>query len=137
MHADCYTISSLTKLGNLYKIYSILLRIFGSTSIYTNINIAQLKVNLNLLNIVCKYIAKIILYICRGLKREILKLVVILVVRNKSSSKGSRDSISIYNSLINAFKIKLKRRLYYKDIKLRRRRGIYRRKRYTIYVLGR
>jgi hypothetical protein len=99
MYADCYTVSSLSKLGNLYKFYSILLRIFSGTSIYTNINIARLKANLNLLNIVFKYIAKIIHYVYGGLKREILKLVVILVVRKKSNSKSFRDSISIYNSL--------------------------------------
>ena len=99
MYTNCYTVSSLSKLGNLYRFHSILLQIFSSTSTYTNINIARLKVNLDLLNIVFKYIAKTILYVYGGLKREILKLVVILVVRKKSSSKGSRDSISIYNSL--------------------------------------
>ena len=49
-YADCYAVSSLSELGNLYRVHSVLLRIFGSTSLYTNINIAQLKINLNLSN---------------------------------------------------------------------------------------
>ena len=46
-YADCYTVSLLFELGNLYKIHSVLLRIFSSTSVYTNINITQLKINFN------------------------------------------------------------------------------------------
>ena len=54
-YADCYAVSLLSKLGNLYRIYSILLRIFGSTFLYINIDIAQSKINLNLSNSVQIY----------------------------------------------------------------------------------
>ena len=45
-YADCHAVSSLSELGNLYRVYGVLLRIFGSTSLYTNINITQSKINL-------------------------------------------------------------------------------------------
>jgi hypothetical protein len=49
-YADCYAVSLLSELGNLYKVRSVSLRIFSSTSLYININITQLKINLNLSN---------------------------------------------------------------------------------------
>jgi hypothetical protein len=48
--ADCHAVSSLSELGNLYKVRGVLLRIFGSTSLYTNINVTRLKIDLNLSN---------------------------------------------------------------------------------------
>ena len=44
-YADCYAVSPLSELGNLYRVYGISLRIFGSTSLCININIAQLKID--------------------------------------------------------------------------------------------
>ena len=54
-YANCYAISSLSELGNLYRVYGILLRIFGSTSLYIDIDITQLKIDLNLFNSVQIY----------------------------------------------------------------------------------
>ena len=55
-YADCHAVSSLSELGNLYRVHGVLLRIFGSTSLYININITRLKFNPNSPNIVFKYI---------------------------------------------------------------------------------
>ena len=52
---NCYTISLLSELGNLYRVHGVLLRIFGSTSLYIDINIARLKIDLNLSNSVQIY----------------------------------------------------------------------------------
>ena len=54
-YADCHAVSSLSELGNLYRVYGVLLRIFGSTSLYTNIDITRLKLTLIYL-LVFKYI---------------------------------------------------------------------------------
>ena len=54
-YADCYAVSPLSELGNLYRVYGISLRIFGSTSLYINIDISQLKINLNSFNSVQIY----------------------------------------------------------------------------------
>src|ERR1700679_550340 len=54
-YADCYTVSLLSELGNLYKVRGVLLQIFSSTSVYTNIDIAQLKIDLNSSNSVQIY----------------------------------------------------------------------------------
>jgi len=55
-YADCHAVSSLSELGNLYRVHGVSLRIFGSTSLYTNIDIARLKINLNLSNSVQIYL---------------------------------------------------------------------------------
>jgi hypothetical protein len=55
-YADCYAVSLLSELGNLYRVYGVSLRIFASTSLYININITQLKINLNLSNSVQIYL---------------------------------------------------------------------------------
>ena len=54
-YADCYAVSPLSELGNLYRVYGISLRIFGSTSLYINIDISQLKISLNSSNSVQIY----------------------------------------------------------------------------------
>jgi hypothetical protein len=55
-YADCHAVSSLSELGNLYRVHGVLLRIFGSTSLYTNIDITRLKIDLNLSNSVQIYL---------------------------------------------------------------------------------
>ena len=55
-YADYHAISSLSELGNLYRVYGVLLRIFGSTSLYININITRLKIDLILSNSVQIYL---------------------------------------------------------------------------------
>ena len=54
-YADCQAVSQLSQLGNLYRPYGVLFRIFGSTSLHTNINISRLKFSPNLPNTVSKY----------------------------------------------------------------------------------
>jgi hypothetical protein len=54
-YADCYAVSSLSELGNLYKVRGVSLRISGSTSLCTNINIIQSKIDLNSSNSVQIY----------------------------------------------------------------------------------
>jgi len=54
-YADCHAVSSLSELGNLYRVHGVLLRIFGSTSLYTNINITRSKIDLNSSNSVQIY----------------------------------------------------------------------------------
>ena len=54
-YADCYAVSSLSELGNLYRVHGVSLRIFGSTSLCININIARLKIDFNLSNSVQIY----------------------------------------------------------------------------------
>jgi len=55
-YADCYAISSLSELGNLYRVRGVSLRIFSSTSLYTNIDITYLKIDLNLSNSIQIYL---------------------------------------------------------------------------------
>ena len=55
-YANCHAISSLSELGNLYRVHGVLLRIFSSTSLYININITQLKINLILSNSIQIYL---------------------------------------------------------------------------------
>ena len=38
-YADCHAVSSLSELGNLYRVHGVSLHIFGSTSLCININI--------------------------------------------------------------------------------------------------
>ena len=45
-YADCHAVSSLSELGNLYRVHGVSLRIFGSTSLCTNIDIARSKIDL-------------------------------------------------------------------------------------------
>jgi hypothetical protein len=95
--ADCYAASSLSELGNLYRVHGVSLRIFGSTSLYTNIDIAWSKIDLNLSNSVQIYLK---------LSSVDIKVSKTLVVRKESSSKGSKGSIFIsdlikYKALLN------------------------------------
>jgi len=54
-YADCHAVSSLSELGNLYRVHGVSLRIFGSTSLCTNIDITRSKIDLNLSNSVQMY----------------------------------------------------------------------------------
>ena len=55
-YADCHAVSSLSELGNLYRVHGVSLRIFGSTSLCTNIDIARSKIDLNSSNSVQIYL---------------------------------------------------------------------------------
>jgi len=54
-YANCHAVSSLSELGSLYKVRGVSLRIFGSTSLCTNIDVTQSKIDLNLSNSVQIY----------------------------------------------------------------------------------